>query len=74
MVSFISEEMARRLSEKRIKGYRGWHTDECSNDQLLKRLRDNLNEMVINYTAGKIGMIDVVNLAAMIYAREQMYD
>jgi len=56
--------MSVRLKEQRDNGFFGWNTPQCENSDLLDRLKKNLE---------KGDYIDVINLAAMILAREKMF-
>lgn len=53
--------MSKKLETSRIKGRGGWHTHQCSENNLLEMLREHVE---------KGDMIDVMNLAGMIYMRE----
>lgn len=56
--------MQAKLINKRVYEQRGgWHTSNCSNDELRKMLAENLE---------RADMVDVANLAMMIWNREQM--
>lgn len=64
LVAVIKEEMGIKLSKKRRDGRGGWWNESiCSVDLLRQLLEEHLT---------KGDMIDVINLAAMIYAREAM--
>jgi len=64
LLSTAQEAMERRLDEKAQQGCHGWHGPECTNGELLEMLKRNVE---------KGEMVDVMNLAAMIYARERLY-
>lgn len=56
--------MDQKLEQKRDVGRGGWwNTDECTINDLRALLREHIE---------KADMVDVMNLAAMIYARECM--
>lgn len=65
LVEFTAQEMRKRLNEQRKRGFTGWHTPQCTNENLLQRAKANLE---------KGDLIDVINLAAMILARKQLFD
>ena len=56
--------MQARLAEKRAAGRNGWHGPDCDNERLLHMLHSNLD---------KGDMVDVMNLAAMIDFRHELY-
>jgi len=56
--------MQARLAEKRAAGRAGWHGPDCDNERLLHMLHSNLD---------KGDMVDVMNLAAMIDFRHELY-
>ncbi len=64
LLRFTEYEMRTRLNEQRVKGFTGWNTPQCENSDLMKRLKKNLE-------AGDY--IDVINLAAMLNAREKIF-
>lgn len=64
LVDIVYHEMTKRLAEKRQAGRGGWFGPNCTNKELLAMLQRNLQ---------KGDMIDVINLAAMIYARAQLF-
>lgn len=64
LIEFTKYEMMARLSRQREKDFSGWQTRDCSNKDLLERLKRNLK-------AGD--MLDVINLAAMIHMRKIMF-
>ncbi len=64
LLRFTEYKMAKRLKQQREMGFSGWNTPQCGNSDLLKRLRDNLDR-------GEY--LDVINLAAMLLARENMF-
>ena len=56
--------MHTKLLDKRVYEERGgWHTSNCTNEELRKMLADNLE---------RADMVDVANLAMMIWNREHM--
>lgn len=63
LVSLSSQAMEDKLCLKRIQGYQGWH-NQCCNEELLESLKEHIE---------KGDMIDVMNYAAMIYLRTQLY-
>ena len=65
LVYIISDAMKDKLEKKRKDGRGGWFREICDSDELL----DMLNEHIL-----KGDMIDVINLAAMIYVREKLYE
>lgn len=65
LVEFTAHEMRQRLREQREKGFSGWNTPQCTNDNLMHRLVKNLE---------KGDLIDVINLAAMLLARQQLFE
>jgi len=64
LVERTAHIMRERLQEKREDGFSGWNTPRCSNEDLLRKLEDNLEQ-------GEL--LDVINLAAMILARRGMF-
>lgn len=56
--------MEDKLDQKRIDGRGGWHGPTCSNEALIAMLEDHLI---------KGDMVDVMNIAAMIYVRSILY-
>lgn len=66
LTEFVQHEMTKRLTEKRNEGYSGWNTSDsrCENSLLRERLLKNVE---------KGNWIDVINLAAMLLAREKMF-
>lgn len=65
LVDQIKGYMEVKLSKKRGQGYGGWHKlNFCKNKELLERLKTNLEQG---------DFIDVINLAGMIIARDNMY-
>ena len=64
LVEFTGYEMRKRLEEQRSKGFSGWNTAQCENENLKNRLLQN---------AKNDDWIDVINLAAMLLARERMF-
>lgn len=61
LVMECSKAMFKKLELSRAKGRGGWHTRQCSDDNLLAMLHEHIK---------KGDMIDVMNLAGMIYMRE----
>lgn len=64
LVETVCEGMKIKLSKKRNEGRSGWHTSKCSNQYLKQMLMNHIE---------KGDMIDVINLAGMIYCRELLY-
>ena len=64
LVEITRDLMEETLYEERKKGKGGWFTDRCNNELLRVMLDEQLR---------KGHMIDVINLAAMIIAREALY-
>lgn len=64
LVDMVRHEMTVKLTHKRAQGRGGWFGPNCSNQSLLLMLEDHVK---------KGDMIDVINLAAMILAREKLY-
>ncbi len=64
LVEFANYEMREKLKKQRDKGFRGWHTAECENNDLKERLLKNVSSG---------DWVDVLNLAAMLLARERMF-
>lgn len=64
LVERTAYHMRDRLKAQREKGFHGWNTPQCSNEDLLRRLKGNLDR-------GEL--LDVINLAAMILARNGMF-
>ena len=64
LIEFASHEMSNRLCTQREHGFHGWHGPNCTNQDLIERLKKNLE---------KGDLIDVLNLAAMALAREHLY-
>lgn len=64
LVEQATRAMLEKLKKKRCEGRGGWHTDSCSNNKLMESLKDHIE---------KGDMVDVMNLAAMIYVRSLMY-
>lgn len=65
LVDKVAEKMREKLNKKRKEGYGGWHTSHVSNAELKARLIAHID---------KGDMIDVMNFAAMIYMRKEIYD
>ena len=67
MVQNTSQAMLKKLAKKREEGYGGWHhpnKEICSNEKLIDMLKKHIE---------KGDMIDVMNFAAMIHSRNEMY-
>ena len=64
LVQLTSLEMSKKLAKKRTEGRSGWYGAGCDNEYLFELLKDHID---------KGDMIDVMNFAAMIYVREQLY-
>lgn len=64
LVDMVRHEMADKLKKKRDQGKGGWFGPNCSNAFLHELLAEHLH---------KGDMVDVINLAAMILAREKLY-
>ena len=65
MVEYAKNEMLIKLSKKRLDGKGDWHhPTKCNNEHLLRSL--------INHVS-KGDMVDVLNIAAMILLRNQLY-
>lgn len=64
LVSAANEAMSLRLKSQAEGGFSGWLTTRPINDDLYRRLIRN---------AEKGDMVDVMNLAAMIYVRTELY-
>lgn len=60
MLRIVGADMDRRLEECRAAGKSGWHTDDCSIDNLRERLAKN---------AEQGNFLDVAILAAMLHVR-----
>ena len=64
MVDMVAFEMRKKLKEKRIAGRTGWFGVHYNRDQLLSMLNEHV---------AKGDMVDVLNIAGMILAREKLY-
>lgn len=64
LVGFVGSEMRKRLAQKRSEGRGGWFGPNCTNNDLRDMLVENLQ---------KGDMIDVINIAGMILARERIW-
>lgn len=66
LVAVASRAMTQKLEQKRSEGRGNWHTKThgCTNDKLLVMLREHVK---------KGDMVDVLNLAAMIHVRSELY-
>lgn len=65
LVEQASTAMAEKLAKVRTeKGRGGWHTQTCSTDDLMAKLLTKVEEG---------DMVDVMNYAAMIYVRNELY-
>ena len=62
MVVMATEAMTAKLAKKRNDGRGGWHGSDCTTDRLRSMLEAHVH---------KGDMVDVLNIAGMIYAREQ---
>ena len=65
LVEFTGYEMRERLLAQRERGYKGWNTAQCENEDLKERLLKNTDTG---------DWLDVVILAAMLLARTRMFD
>ncbi len=63
LVAMACDSMSEKLTRKRNQGRHGWHNN-CRNNQLLVMLKRHVE---------KGDMVDVMNLAAMIHARTELY-
>lgn len=65
LVDITSNAMAEKLKKKRRQNKEGWYIKEMiTNEQLLIMLKKNLDDG---------DMVDVINLAAMVYVRSEIY-
>jgi hypothetical protein len=64
LCEFTSYHMRQKLEKKRNDGKHGWFNSTCTNVNLMEMLKEHLN---------RGDMIDVINLAAMIEARKQIW-
>ncbi len=64
MVMAVTDAMGEKLEKKRDEGRGGWFGPQCSNGKLKEMLKEHIQ---------KGDMIDVMNLAGMIWMREQLY-
>lgn len=64
MAQYAYQSMLAKLNEKRDEGRHGWFNDYCSKAELLEMLKEHVE-------AGD--MVDVLNIAGMILAREALY-
>ena len=63
LVAITATAMTTKLAAKRSEGYCGWHND-CTNAKLLAMLKAHVD---------KGDMIDVMNFAAMLHVRSELY-
>ncbi|MCF2900954.1 hypothetical protein L1267_11115 [Pseudoalteromonas sp. OFAV1] len=61
LVNSAKNAMAEKLLDSRNKGRGGWWSENCSTEHLNELLKEHVN---------KGDMVDVMNIAAMIYYRE----
>lgn len=61
MVDRSSAAMLAKMVMSAEKGRGGWHTDQCSDAQLLQMLKEHVE---------KGDMVDVLNLAGMLFVRQ----
>jgi len=62
-VSNMAQAMRKKLKQKRLEGYSGWHdSDQCT----VKRLK-----LMLHSHLKRGDMVDVANFAMMIYNRER---
>jgi len=64
LVRHTANAMAAKLLKKRKQGKGGWHTPRCTDEYLFKLLIEHLERR---------DMIDVINFAAMIHMRRELY-
>lgn len=64
LASITSGQMEEKLEKKRREGRGGWFGPHCSNETLKAMLDKHVK---------KGDMIDVMNIAGMIWMREQLY-
>lgn len=64
LTEFIRDEMRIKLAKKRQQGRGGWFTTRINNETLKQMLKEHTK---------KGDMIDVINIAAMIMARERLW-
>ena len=65
MVDYVSELMRNKLAKKRNEGRGGWYRlHVVKNEKLLEMLKNHVD---------KGDMVDVLNIAAMIYTRTELY-
>jgi hypothetical protein len=65
MIEDVKQKMSEKLSKKRNEGKGNWyHPTLCKNDILLESLKKHID---------KGDMVDVLNLAAMILTRKELY-
>ena len=64
LVDIAAAAMAEKLADKRGQGRGGWHSDTCDVADLQKLLVRNLADG---------DMVDVMNLAAMVHVRHELY-
>lgn len=64
LVNVAAAAMRAKLGKKRGDGRRGWHTSDASDAELRR--------MLVEHCA-KGDPVDVMNIAAMLYVRSQLY-
>lgn len=64
LVLRCAERMTAKLAASRAKGRGGWHTSRCSSEDLHKLLQKHVE---------KGDMVDVLNIAGMILARQESF-
>lgn len=64
LVDMVRHEMTEKLKKKRSDGRGGWFGPNCSNAALCDLLDEHLH---------KGDMVDVINIAAMILARQKLF-
>ena len=64
LIEFTRHKMRARLKEQRENGLSGWNTAQCDNKDLKERLLSNVD---------RSDWLDVINLAAMLLARNNMF-
>ncbi len=63
MVEWAAARMKEKMASARKKGRGGWHTPNCTTEELRQKLREHID---------KGDMVDVLNLAGMILLREHI--
>lgn len=64
LVSAVNVAMDAKLQAKRDEGRGGWHGASCSNEKLKRMLIEHIE---------KGDMIDVINIAGMMYMRSKLF-